>query len=121
MAALRRRHFLFSVKEVNPLDPKKQFLEAANALGLDACGACSVVFEDTLEKNLSRTGPIPFQRRKSENACPRKNSSPEPGPSSSSFSPTKQKMKSEQTSPSTPGPGTTTASITGTWRKSRKK
>ena len=60
MAALRRRHFLFYVREVNPLNPKEQFLEAANALGLDACGACSVIFEDTLEKNLSRTGPIPF-------------------------------------------------------------
>lgn len=60
MAALRRRHFLFYVREVDPLNPKEQFLEAANALGLDACGACSVIFEDTLEKNLSRTGPIPF-------------------------------------------------------------
>jgi epoxyqueuosine reductase len=42
------------------VDPKEEFAKAARSLGLDACGACSAVFEDTLKRNLSETGPVPF-------------------------------------------------------------
>lgn len=42
------------------MDAKDQFIKAAKALGLDACGVSSAHFPSALEKRLSTAGPIPF-------------------------------------------------------------